>query len=269
MKKALIAIVLATSIQGGFAALDNDNPLTNPDLPPKVRAQLESRILEWLCPRIKMTASNYIRSRLYPLSGSLTASLSFISASSISPSISRSTTWHFDRGSSRGSTSQFSRGSSVNSMGMYVGPPLYTRYFFNRPKLQSWLEQLTPSQTRKLDDALMVSIIAYLKTHPNDFMVSCYIENNDQNNGGGSIVIVSTINADVGDTISIQLSPSNSNQAVQGNAESVPDGTWSTNDFFSSKCLVKRFTSYLSTGYWWDCSSVTYSHGGATTTYYP
>jgi hypothetical protein len=249
MKKALIAIVLATSIQGGFAGNVIVNPFTNPDLSPKARAHLESRILEWLCPRIKMTASNYIRSRLYPLSGRLSGRLSGIYSSFPAPR-------------TRGLSDMIDVGPTV-----YLPPLFYLQNM--RFKLQSWLEQLTPAQKQKFENALMESVAAYLKSHPNDFMVSCYIENNDQTNGGGSIVIVSTINAPVGDTISIQLSPSNSNQAVQGNAESVPDGTWSTNDFFFFKCLEERFTSYLSTGYWWDTSSVTYSHGGATTTYYP
>jgi hypothetical protein len=133
-------------------------------------------------------------------------------------------------------------------------------FFFDRPKLQSWLEQLTPAQKQKLDDALMVSVAAYLKTHPNVFMVSCFITNYP--NGGGSSVTLSTINADVNDTASIQLSPSNSNQAAILDPSSIPDGTWSSNEFFFSTCLVKRIAAILQTSYWWDTSSVTYSHGG-------
>jgi hypothetical protein len=231
----LLFFLLAASIQGGFAALDNDNPLTNPHLPPKVRAHLESRILQWLCPRIKITASNYIRSRLYPLSGRLTGSLSSIPAST------------------RPSTDI-----------MYMGPPLYSRlpFFFERPKLQSWLEQLTPAQKQKLDDALMVSVAAYLKTHPNAFMVACSIVNGPDSLGG-SVVSLYTINAHVNDTALVQLSPSNSNQAAPFTYSSIPNGTWSSNEgFFLSTCLVKRIAAILSNCYLWDISSATYSHGG-------
>jgi hypothetical protein len=231
----LLFFLLATSIQGGFAALDNDNPLTNPDLPPKVRAHLESRILQWLCPRIKMTASNYIRSRLYPLSGRLTRSLSSIPVSTRpSPDID------------------------------YFGPPFYPLpFFFNRPKLQSWLEQLTPAQKQRLDDALMVSIAAYLKTHPNVFMVNCSIDNNVYTEGGPNTVAMDlfTINADVNDTASIYLSPSNSNQAFLVNSSS-PFGTWSNGTFFY-KCMVKEVAATLSCDFVSpSVSSVTYSHGG-------
>jgi len=230
----LLFFLLATSIQGGFAALDNDNPLTNPDLPPTVRAHLESRILEWLCPRIKMTASNYIRSRLYPLSGRLTGSLSSIPVSTRpSPDI------------------------------VYFGPPLYSLpFFFNRPKLQSWLEQLTPAQKQRLDDALMASIVAYLKTHPNDFMVNCLIDNTVYNQGGPDLAAMDlfTINADVNDTASIYLSPSNSNQAFLISS-SFPFGTWSNGTFFY-KCMVKEFAATLSCGFYPSVSSVTYSHRG-------
>jgi hypothetical protein len=231
----LLFFLLAASIQGGFAALDNHNPLTNPDLPPKVRAHLESRILQWLCPRIKMTASNYIRSRLYPLSGRLTASLSSIPAS-----------------------------TRPSSDIIYMRPPFYPMppFLLERPKLQSWLEQLqlTSAQKQKLDDALMASVAAYLKTNPNVFMVVCWIDNNDP--GGGASVSLYTIGADVNDTASIQLSPSNSNSAVVGYPTSFPYGIWSTNEFFFSTCLVKSIASMLLTCYWYDISSVTYSHGG-------
>lgn len=232
----LLFFLLATSIQGGFAALDNDNPLTNPDLRPKVRAHLESRILQWLCPRIKMTASNYIRSRLYPLSGRLTGSLSSISA------------W----------------GTLGSSDITYVGPPLYLRpFFFERPKLQSWLEQLTPAQKQRLDDALMVSIAAYLKTHPNVFMVSCWIDNAVPNPGGPVLAEMNlfTINADVNDTASIYMSPSNSNQAYL-NSSSYPFGTWSATGLFSYYYKVKQFAASLACGFYPSVSSVTYSHGG-------
>ena len=238
----LLFFLLAASIQGGFAALDNDNPLTNPDLSSKARADLESRILEWLCPRIKMTASNYIRSRLYPLSGRLTASL-------------------YSAGTSLSSIPASTRPSSDI---IYMRPPLYPMlpFFFERPKLQSWLEQLqlTSAQKQKLDDALMASVAAYLKTNPNVFMVVCWIDNNDP--GGGASVSLYTIGADVNDTASIQLSPSNSNSAVVGYPTSFPYGIWSTNEFFSSTCLVKSIASMLLTCYWYDISSVTYSHGG-------
>jgi hypothetical protein len=234
----LLFFLLAASIQGGFAALDNDNPLTNPDLSSKARADLESRILEWLCPRIKMTASNYIRSRLYPLSGRLTASLSSIPASTRpSPDI------------------------------MYMGPPLYLRpFFFERPKLQSWLEQLTPAQKQKLDDALMVSIAAYIKTHPNAFMVVCLIDNTTQNLGDNQFVYpnvtVATLNADVNDTVSIYLSPSNSYQAVIGTYILTPTDTWYSNNPFSFTCRVKHLAAILANSFFWGISSVTYSHGG-------
>jgi hypothetical protein len=185
-----------------------------------------------------MTASNYIRSRLYPLSGRLSGSLSSIPVSTRpSPDIA------------------------------YIGPPLYSflPFFFNRPKLQSWLEQLTPAQKQKLDDALMASIVAYLKTHPNDFMVNCYISNTTQNLGGGDIIYpfvdVFTINADVNDTASIQLSPNNSSSAFLATFSS-PSGTWSNNNLFVYTCLVKHFSATINITYFWDISSVTYSHGG-------
>jgi hypothetical protein len=240
----LLFFLLATSIQGGFAALDYDNPLTNPDLPPKVRAHLESRILQWLCPRIKMTASNYIRSRLYPLSGRLTGRLSGI--------------YSFPAPRTRGL-------SDIT----YMGPPLYLQPFFMnnnmRLKLQLWLERLTPAQKQKLDNALMESVAAYLKTHPNDFMVSCYIDNTVQNLGDGEMidpfVNVFIINADVNDTASIQLSPNNSSSAFIA-ASSSPSGTWSFNNQFVYKCLVKDLFACLSATFFWDISSVTYSHGG-------
>ena len=226
----LLFFLLATSIQGGFAALDNVNPLTNPDLPPTVRAHLESRILQWLCPRIKMTASNYIRSRLYPLSGRLTGSLSSIPA--------RST-----------------RGLSDIT---YLGPPLYyLPFFFERPKLQSWLEQLTPAQKQRLDDALMVSIAAYLKNHPNDFMVCCWINNAPPY----PMMELFTINADVNDTASINLSPPANNLAYI-NISSYPYGTWSHITLFSYYCTVKQIAALLYGDFYWSVSSVTYSHGG-------
>ena len=206
----LLFFLLATSIQGGFAGNVIVNPLSNPDLSPKARADLESRILQWLCPRIKMTVSSYIRSR------------------------------------------QIVR---------HHLPPFFMIYNNMRFKLQSWLEQLTPAQKQKLDDALMASIVAYLKTHPNDFMVSCFIDNDSQDTGAGGDVVVSTINADVNDTASIQLSPNNSSSAFIA-AFSFPSGTWSDNNFFVYKCLVKQYAASLSIAYWWDVSSVTYSHGG-------
>ena len=182
-----------------------------------------------------MTASNYIRSRLYPLSGRLTGSLSSIPVSTRpSPDI------------------------------VYFGPPLYSflPFFFNRPKLQSWLEQLTPAQKQRLDDALIVSIAAYLKTHPNDFMVNCMIDNAVYNQGGPNLAAMDlfTINADVNDTASIYLSPSNSNEAFLISSSS-PFGTWSNGTFFY-KCMKKELAASLSCGFYPSVSSVTYSHGG-------
>jgi len=213
----LLFFLLATSIQGGFAALDNDNPLTNPDLPPKVRAQLESRILEWLCPRIKMTASSYIRSR------------------------------------------KIVRGHL---------PPFFMIYNNMRSKLTLWLERLTPAQKQKLDNALMESVAAYLKTHPNAFMVVCLIDNTVVCDSDDleticeyPIVYVYTLNADVNDTVSIYLSPSNSTQAVVS-PFCIPTGSWYSNNPFSFTCRVKRNATFLGNSFYWGISSVTYSHGG-------
>ena len=236
----LLFFLLATSIQGGFAALDNVNPLTNPDLPPTVRAHLESRILQWLCPRIKMTASNYIRSRLYPLSGRLTGSLSSIPA--------RST-----------------RGLSDIT---YLGPPLYyLPFFFERPKLQSWLEQLTPAQKQRLDDALMVSIAAYLKTHPNAFMVVCLIDNSTINEGGGAVAYpqanVYTLNGDAGDTATF---PSNEGGVPDyPNIFSLPEYCWYQPSYANSFyfiCQVGYMAMLFNCDFYSTISSVTYSHGG-------
>ena len=212
----LLFFLLAASIQGGFAALDNDNPLTNPDLSPKARAHLESRILEWLCPRIKMTASNYLRIHLGP---------------------------------------------RIPQIKMTARNYIRTHLF----ELQSWLERLTPAQKQKLDNALTASIVAYLQTHPNDFMVTCYISNTTQNLGDNTFIYpfvdVYTINADVNDTASIQLSPNNSNSAYLAYF-SDPGNTWSDNNSFVYKCLVKHTSATLSISYYWVISSVTYSHGG-------
>ena len=132
-------------------------------------------------------------------------------------------------------------------------------------KLQSWLEGLTPAQKQKLDNALMESVAAYLKTNPNAFMVTCYISNTTQNLGDNTFIYpfvdVYTINADVNDTASIQLSPNNSSSAFIA-ASSSPSGTWSFNNLFVYTCLVKHFSAFLSATFFWDISSVTYSHGG-------
>jgi len=240
----LLFFLLAASIQGGFAALDNDNPLTNPDLPPKVRAHLESRILEWLCPRIKMTASNYIRSRLYPLSGSLSGRLSGISS--------------FPAPRTRGF-------SDIT----YMGPPLYLSlpFFFDRPKLQSWLEQLTPAQKQRLDNALMASIVAYLKTHPNAFMVVCFIDNTTQNLGGGDYIYpqggVYTLNGDAGDTVTF---PSNQGGIpASPNFFCEPYDTWYQPNYmnpFYFICKGGYTAMWFDATFFWAISSVTYSHGG-------
>jgi len=232
----LLFFLLATSIQGGFAALDNDNPLTNPDLPPTVRAHLESRILQWLCPRIKMTASNYIRSRLYPLSGRLTGSLSSIPASR---------TWGlFDF--------------------FYIGPPLYSRlpFFFERPKLQSWLEQLTPAQKQRLDDALIVSIAAYIKTHPNVFMVCCVFAQHSKVTWGDPFVCVFSIYPDLNDSFSVQLLPPLYPDNLWLMTE-CPQNSWVEEAPELFICQTKTAASGVVARYVSDISSVTYSHGGS------
>jgi len=230
----LLFFLLAASIQGGFAALDNDNPLTNPDLPPTVRAHLESRILEWLCPRIKMTASNYIRSRLYPLSGRLTGSLSSIPASR---------EWGLF---------YFS----------YIGPPLYSMlpFFFERPKLQSWLEQLTPAQKQRLDDALIVSIAAYIKTHPNVFMVCCVFAQHSKVTWGDPFVCVFSIYPDLNDSFYVQLLP----PLYPGDPwflTECPLNSW-VEDGSGFICQSKTTASGVVPRYQSDISSVTYFHGG-------
>jgi hypothetical protein len=218
MKKALIAIVLATSIQGGFAGNVIVNPFTNPDLSPKARAHLESRILEWLCPRIKMTASNYIRSRLGP---------------------------------------------RIPQIKMMTRNYIRTHLF----ELQLWLERLPPAQKQKLDNALMESVAAYLKTHPNDFMVSCYIDNTTQNLGDGEMIYpqadVFTINADAGDTVTF---PSNQGGVpASPNFFCEPFDTWYQPNYMNPFYFICKggYTSIsFNATFFWDISSVTYSHGG-------
>jgi hypothetical protein len=231
----LLFFLLASCIQGAFAALNNDNPLTNPDLPPTVRANLESRILQWLCPRIKVTASNYIRSRLYPLSSSLSGSLSSIPAPR---------KWGlFD----------FS----------YIGTPLYLEPFlFERTKLQSWLEQLTPAKKQRLDDALIVSIAAYIKTHPNVFMVCCVFAQHSKVTWGDPFVCVFSIYPDLNDSFSVQLLPPLYPDELWLISE-CPQNSWveEAPEFFI--CQTKTAASGVVARYVSDISSVTYSHGGS------
>jgi hypothetical protein len=147
-----------------------------------------------------------------------------------------------------------------------MGVPLYYRPPYTLFPLQSWLEQLTPAQKQKLDDALMGSVAAYVKTHPNAFMVVCLIDNDPtfmiDDGVFRTYVAVYTINADVNDTVSIYLSPSNSNQAVTGIVFSVPTDTWYSNNPFSFTCRVKHLNALLTNTFYWGISSVTYSHGG-------
>ena len=187
-----------------------------------------------------MTASNYIRSRLYPLSGRLTGSLSFIPASTRPP-------------------------PDIE----YIGPPLYLilPFFFERPKLQSWLEQLTPAQKQRLDDALMVSVAAYLKTHPNAFMVVCLIDNTTQNVGGGGTIYpqgsVYTLNGDAGDTVTF---PSNQGGVpAYPNFACEPYDTWYQPNYmnpFYFICKGGYTAMWFDATFFWAISSVTYSHGG-------